>query len=73
MTESKKYEFKRKAIGRDLINQSSEMRMLAKTAADCAGIPFRQVQIMQLKEFRDFMGEFATFNDLNPDDFLGDE
>lgn len=72
----KKFKFERKALARDYINKldgnaKSIIMGNARTAGELAGLSWKQVQLMELKEFFTLLKEFAEFNDLADDNFLG--
>jgi len=61
-----KYEFKH-LHGRDVMTSKSgaQIRALADLAAKSAGISWKEVQLMTVKELLEFTGEYAKFEGLN--------
>lgn len=77
--EPKKWNFK-PMYARDVLNKAekitSAMRLQAKTAADAAGLSWKQVLNMRYGEFLNFISEFSKsegMDEFGEFDFLGKE
>lgn len=71
-----KFEFKNKATAKDYLDKlepaiKAHMAATARMAGEFAGLSWKQVQLMGLKEFFQLQKEFAEFNELGDDPFLG--